>query len=91
MKTTIQFLDLFLRVAGPRSAVDSESDSRARSQGVDTRSGHKLSFLLPPLIQEGQLSVMSVEILSFHRKQTDVAIAMKDSISKGVCTYIYKV
>ena len=40
--------------AGPRSAVDSASDPRAR--GFDTRSDHKLSFLLP-LIQEGQLSV----------------------------------
>ena len=40
---------------GPRSAVSSESDSRARGPRFDTRSGHILSFLLP-LIQEGQLS-----------------------------------
>ena len=44
------------QVAGPRSAVGSASDSRARGPGFDTRSGHILSFLLP-LIQEGQLSV----------------------------------
>ena len=31
-------------------------DSRARSPGFDTRSGHILSFLLS-LIQEGQMSV----------------------------------
>ena len=42
--------------AGPRSAVGSASDSRARGPGFDTRSGHILSFLLP-LIQERQLSV----------------------------------
>ena len=42
--------------AGPRCAVGSASDSRARGLGFDTRSGHILSFLLP-LIQEGQLSV----------------------------------
>ena len=43
-------------MAGPRSAVGSASDSRARGPGFDTRSGHILPFLLP-LIQEGQLSV----------------------------------
>ena len=37
--------------AGPRSAVGSVSDSRARGTGFNTWSGHKLSFLLP-LIQE---------------------------------------
>ena len=42
--------------AGPCSAVSSLSDSRARGPRFDTRSGHKVSFLLP-LIQEGQLSV----------------------------------
>ena len=42
--------------AGPRSAVSSTSHSRARGPGLDTQSGHILSFLLP-LIQEGQLSV----------------------------------
>ena len=42
--------------AGPRSAVGSTSDSKARGAGFDTRYGHILSFLLP-LIQEGQLSV----------------------------------
>ena len=47
---------LLVCVAGPRGAVDSASDSRARGPGFDTRSGHILSFLLP-LIQEGQLSV----------------------------------
>ena len=41
--------------AGPRSAVGSVSDSRARGTGFNTWSGHKLSFLLP-LIQEGRLS-----------------------------------
>ena len=41
---------------GPRSAVGSASDSRARGPGFDARPGHILSFLLP-LIQEGQLSV----------------------------------
>ena len=44
--------------AGPRSAVDSASDSRARGPGFDTRSGHILSFLLR-LVQEGQLSFTS--------------------------------
>ena len=43
-------------IAGPRSAVDSASASRARGRGFDTRSDHLLSFLLL-LIQEGQLSV----------------------------------
>ena len=42
--------------AGPRSAVGSASDSRARGPGFDTRSGHILSFLLP-LTKDGQLSV----------------------------------
>ena len=42
--------------SGPRSAVDSASDSRARGPRYDTRSGHILSFLLP-LMQEGPLSV----------------------------------
>ena len=42
--------------AGPRNAVSGASESRARSPGFDTRSGHILSFLLA-LIQEGQLSV----------------------------------
>ena len=42
--------------AGPRSAVGSASDSRARGPGFDTQAGHILSFLLP-LIQEGKLSV----------------------------------
>ena len=43
---------------GPRSAVGSASDSRARSTGFDIRIGHILSFLLP-LIQERRLSVTS--------------------------------
>ena len=43
------------------SAVGKASDSRARGPGFDTRSGHKLSFLLP-LIQEGQLSVTGENI-----------------------------
>ena len=42
--------------AGPRSAVGSASDSRARGPEFDTRSGHIILFLLP-LIKEGQLSV----------------------------------
>ena len=46
----------YYAAAGPRSAVGSASDSRARGPGFDTLSGHKLSFLLP-LIQEWQLSV----------------------------------
>ena len=41
---------------GPRSAVGSASDSRARGPGFDARPGYILSFLLL-LIQEGQLSV----------------------------------
>ena len=44
--------------AGPRSAVGSASDSRAKGLGFNTRSGHILSFLLP-LVQERQLSVTS--------------------------------
>ena len=42
--------------AGPRGAVGSASDSRARGPGFDTQYGNILSFLLP-LVQEGQLSV----------------------------------
>ena len=42
-------------LAGPRSAVGSASDSRARGPWFDTRSGH-IQFVFP-LIQEGQLSV----------------------------------
>ena len=45
-----------MNLAGPRSAVGSASDSRARGPGFDTRSGYVLPFL-PPLIQDGQLSV----------------------------------
>ena len=44
------------KLVGPRSAVGSASDSRARGHGFDTRSCHILSFLLP-LNKEGQLSV----------------------------------
>ena len=39
-------------VYGPRGAVGSASDSRARGPGFDSRSGHIRSFVLP-LIQEG--------------------------------------
>ena len=49
-------IKLFHFGAGPRSAVGSTSDSRARGPEFDIRSGHILSFL-HPLIQEGQLSV----------------------------------
>ena len=42
--------------AEPRSAVGRASDVSARGPGFDTRSGHILLFLLPP-IQEGRLSV----------------------------------
>ena len=52
-------LDLYcytITGAGPRSTVDSASDSRARGPGFDTRFGHILSLLFP-LTQEGQLSV----------------------------------
>ena len=42
-------------LAGPRSAVGSASDSKARGPGFDTRSDHLISFLLP-LIQEQKLS-----------------------------------
>ena len=45
-----------IHFAGPRNAVGRASDSKVRGPGLDTRSGHILSFLLP-LIQEGQLSV----------------------------------
>ena len=51
--------------AGPRSAVGSASDSRARGSGFNTRSGHILSFLLP-LIQEGQLSVTGESMCTKH-------------------------
>ena len=47
--------------AGPRSAVGSTSDSRARGPGFNTRTGHILLFLLP-LNQEGQLSVTGESI-----------------------------
>ena len=52
--------ELNRRSAGPRSAVGSASDSRTRGPGFDTGSGHILSFLLP-LIQEGQVSVVTGE------------------------------
>ena len=42
-------------LAGPRSAVGSASDSKARGPEFDTWSGHLISFLLP-LIQERKLS-----------------------------------
>ena len=47
---------LLPKSAGPRSAVGRAPDPEVRRPGFDTRSGHILSFL-PPLIQEGQLSV----------------------------------
>ena len=53
---TLEAILQFLSLSGPRSAVGSASDSRARGLGFDTRSSHILSFLFP-LIQEGQLSV----------------------------------
>ena len=37
-------------IAGPRSAVGSASDSKARGPGFDTRSDHILSFLLPLIL-----------------------------------------
>ena len=42
-------------IAGPRGAVGSVSDSRARGPRFDSQSGHIFSFLLP-LIQEGHIS-----------------------------------
>ena len=42
--------------AGPRNAIGSSSDLKARGPGFDIRSDKIFSFLLP-LIQEGQLSV----------------------------------
>ena len=39
-----------------KDTVGKAPDSLVRGPGLDTRSGHILSFLLP-LIQEGQLSV----------------------------------
>ena len=51
------FVPWFKRLfAGPRSAVGSASDARARGPGFDTRSGLVVSFLFL-LIQEEQLSV----------------------------------
>ena len=47
--------------AGPRSAVGSASDSRARGPGFATRSGNIVSFLLP-LIQEGELSIIGEDM-----------------------------
>ena len=47
---------MYFVMAGPRKAVSSASDSRARGFGFDTRSGHILKFLLP-LIQEGRAVV----------------------------------
>ena len=47
--------NIFFVLAGQRSAVDRAPDSFVRGPGLDTRSGHILSFLLP-LIQEEQLS-----------------------------------
>ena len=52
---TVAFTTNFV-CAGLHSAVGSVSKSRPRVPGFDTRSGHILSFLLPP-IQEGQMSV----------------------------------
>ena len=42
-------------LTGPRGAVGSASDSKARGPRFDTQSGHILPFFLP-LIQEGPLS-----------------------------------
>ena len=53
--------------AGPRGAVGSGSDSRARSLEFNTRSGRILSFLLP-LIQEEQLSVTGETCESMYAK-----------------------
>ena len=50
--TSFTCTSIHIRIAGPRSAVG----RAVRGPGVDARSGHILSFLLP-LIQEGQLSV----------------------------------
>ena len=47
---------MFFKPAGPCSAVGRALDWQGRGPGLDTRSGHILSFLLP-LIEEGQLSV----------------------------------
>ena len=45
-----------MKIAGPRGAVGSASDSRTRGPGFDARSGHILLFTLL-LVQEGHLSV----------------------------------
>ena len=50
--------------AGPRNAIGSASDSRARDPGFDTRSDHILSIRFP-LIQEGQLSVTGESMCTF--------------------------
>ena len=45
--------------AGPRSAVGSVSDSRARGPGFDTWSGLILSFLLPLRYKKGSCQLLA--------------------------------
>ena len=47
------------------SAVSRAPDLKVRGTGFDTRSGHILLFL-PPLIQEGQLSVTGESMCTKH-------------------------
>ena len=55
-RMTLTFDTHSTSLAGPRRAIGRAPDSLVRGPGFQTRSGNILSFL-PPLFQEGQLSV----------------------------------
>ena len=58
---------LRFKLAGPRSAVGSASDSRDRGPGFDIWSGHILSFLLP-LIQEKHPSQLLAKVCARNNR-----------------------
>ena len=62
----LDFFKVRMCRAGPHSAVGSPSDSKARSPGFDTRSGHILSFLLPLICRRA--------IVSYWRKYVHEAL-----------------
>ena len=78
----------FSPLVGPRSAVGSASDSRARVSGFDTRSGHILSFLLQMINEWAVVShwrkyvhavlVNRLICLSLHRKSVVRLIGRPD-------------
>ena len=65
--------------AGPRSAVGTASASRARGPGLDTRSAHILSLLLP-LILEGQLSVPGESVCTKYWLTVGLSLPGKSAV-----------